>query len=124
MKYKPQDYAKAFAEVAARTPSGREEAILKNFLAIVRRNGDMRRIGKIAKLAENLLMKKSGRSKWTIQSARPIGNARDVFGNLIKPADILEEKIDPEVIAGVKITRDDEKQFDGTLKAKLDKLFT
>ncbi len=124
MKYKAQDYAKAFAEVAARTPEGRVEVVIKNFLALIARNGDMRQIKKITAFAEKFLLKQSGRSKWTIESARPLKSARDLFKNLIKHSDVLEEKIDPAVVAGIKITRDNERQFDGTLKTKLDKLFS
>lgn len=124
MKYPAKTYARAFAEVAARTPREKEGVIIKNFLAVVRKNGDVRQVGKIAELAEKLLMKKIGRSRWTIESARPLKNARETFKNLVKAADTLKEKVSPETIAGVKIVRDDERQYDGTLGAKLERLLS
>jgi F0F1-type ATP synthase delta subunit len=124
MKYKTQDYAKALAAVAAESPLEQDNSVIKNFLAVVQKNGDMRRIGKITELAEKILMKKSNRSKWTIESARPLKNVRELFKNLVKSTDLLEEKISSDIVAGVKITRDDEEQFDATLKTKLGKLFS
>ncbi len=123
MKYSPQTYAKAFAEVAARTPEEREEFVIKNFLALIAKNGDMRQIGKISVLAEKFLLKQSSRSKWTFESARPLKDARGLFNNLVGSTDVLEEKIISSVVAGVKIIKDGERQYDGSLACKLQKIF-
>lgn len=123
MKYKSQDYAKAFAEVIAKTPKDREEFVIKNFIAIIAKNGDARQIGKVTALVEKFLLKQGGHSKWTVESARPLKNARDLFKNLVKPADVLEETVNPGVIAGVKIIKDGERQYDGSLARKLQKIF-
>jgi F0F1-type ATP synthase delta subunit len=35
---------------------------------------------------------------------------------------VVEDRIDPALFAGLRIIIDDEKQFDGSLKGKLDKM--
>jgi F0F1-type ATP synthase delta subunit len=122
MKYKPQDYATAFIEVAMNAPKTREEQIIKNFLKIVQKNGDLGKIGKIAELAEKILLQKTGRNRWVVEIARVQGNLRKILENIIGADDILEQKINPELIAGIKITKNDERQFDGSLKRKINKM--
>jgi len=123
MKYKPQDYATAFIEVVMNAPKTREEQIIKNFLKIVQKNGDLGKIGKIAELAEKLLLQKTGRNKWVVELARAQkSDLRKIFENIIGADDIFEQKINPELIAGIKITKNDERQFDGSLKRKINKM--
>jgi F0F1-type ATP synthase delta subunit len=43
--------------------------------------------------------------------------------HLVGPHDVVEEEIDPSLVAGMKVVVNDERVFDGSLKAKLDKLF-
>lgn len=124
MKYSPKTYAKAFAEITAGIPREREEFVVKNFLRIIEKNGDLRHANKIVALAEGFLIKTAGHSKWTIESARPVKDARGIFRNLIKTGDIVEENINHDVVAGVKITKDGERQFDGSLMTKINKLFS
>lgn len=125
MKYKPRDYAKAFIEVADRaTTKEQQEAIVKNFLALVIKNGDARQLGKIIELIENIAYRQAGRTIWFIESARPLKDVRHFFKKIIKPNDIVNEKVNPELIAGVKITKNNEEQFDGSLRRKIEKIFT
>ncbi len=46
-----------------------------------------------------------------------------MVGKFVKPDDVIEERIDQELIAGIRIILDDELQFDGSLKNKLEKAF-
>jgi F0F1-type ATP synthase delta subunit len=124
MKYKPQDYAKAFTEIALATPPHLQDAVVKNFLRIIKRNGDLAKAKKIVDLAEKILLQKSGRNKWLIEIARE--QPQDIyqfFGHLFGKNDIVLKKINPTLVAGIKITKNDEKQFDGSLKKKIDKIF-
>lgn len=133
MKYLPRTYARAFAEAAASVPKGRESEIINNFLFLIKKSGDLAHIGKIVELAEEAVLKNSGHDKWIVESARLLkasfasgGSLKDVrglFKNLIKHGDILEEKINSELIAGVRITQNGERQFDGSLRAKIEQLF-
>jgi len=124
MKYPVTAYAKALGEAITATEGRRNEEIIKNFLALVRKNGDEARLPKILHETEQFLREKDGTKQFVVESARPLEKrAEALFKGMEKPGDSFEEKIDPELIAGVKITVNGERQFDGSLKGKLDKLF-
>jgi F0F1-type ATP synthase delta subunit len=128
MKYSVQNYAKALVEVieeagAAGAVKDRS-AVAKNFLAVVRKNGDEARLKKILDEAARLSRGKGGAREVVIESARPLGKSQEkALQSFVKPGDTLHYKIDPDLVAGVKIIINDEMQFDGTMKGKLDKLF-
>lgn len=112
MKYQAKIYAKALADLLS---SNKEDEIVDNFLKLLEKNRDMSKAGKIIELARNIYAKKSGKKIITIETARKIGK-------IIK-GDIVEEKITPELIAGVRITINNEKQLDNSISAKLKKIF-
>lgn len=117
MKYSPKLYAQAL--IAAKG-----NKVISNFLDLLRRNRDEKKLPQIITEAENLLLLKSGKRKVIIESARPLNdNQKKLLQKILKPGDVLEEKISPELIAGVKITINGELQFDGTLARKLKKMF-
>lgn len=126
MKYSPSLYARAFAEVAVKPLSAAEEKrAIENFLAFIRKNGDWGAIGKILATTEKILREKTGRRKFVFETARPLGKLLErLRKELTKSHDVVEEKLNPSLIAGVKITMNDEIEFDGSLQHKLDKLFS
>jgi F0F1-type ATP synthase delta subunit len=74
-------------------------------------------------LAEKLLLKKTGRKKIVVEVARNQGSA-SMLKSLAKKGDIIQEKVEASIVAGVKITINDEQQLDVTLKSKIEKLFS
>jgi F0F1-type ATP synthase delta subunit len=50
-------------------------------------------------------------------------SARELAAHLMGPHDAAAQEIDPSLIAGVKVIINDEREFDGSLKTKLDRLF-
>ena len=125
MKYSHHLYAQALAAVIADAKGAEAERFAKNFLALIHKNGDEAHARKILEEAARLLRGKKGVRKVTIGTARQMPpKQKTILKAFLKPSDVVEERIDPDLIAGVRITIDDEKQFDGSLKGKLDKLFT
>ncbi|MGD1003269.1 MAG: F0F1 ATP synthase subunit delta [Minisyncoccia bacterium] len=131
MKYAPHVYAKALVEVLSApatelgTGPGKktDDELAKNFLALVRKNGDERYLRKILEEASRFARGKSGVRKVTIESARAlIPSQKTLIAHFVKPGDMVEERIDPDLIAGIKIILNDEMQFDGSLKNKLNKV--
>ena len=60
-----------------------------------------------------------------IESGRPLGKSQEtLIKHLLKPGDAVRHRTDPGLVAGVRVTVNDEMQFDGTLAAKLDILFS
>jgi F0F1-type ATP synthase delta subunit len=124
MKYPPRLYAKALSEVAAKELSlAQEKGIIHNFLSLLKKNGDSYQLKKIVAEAEKLLRAKTGKRKITIETARPVKKLETLLAAIAEKSDIVEEKINSDLIAGVKVTINEEEQFDGTLKRKIDKLF-
>ncbi len=123
MKYKSKIYAEALAGLLSdKKKSPDESKIAKNFLKLLEKNQDMKKAKEIVAMAENLLLKKTGNKKIILETARKV-DAKYFIDSFIKKGDIIEEKLNPELIAGIKIIINNEKQFDNSLSGKLKKLY-
>lgn len=124
MKYDPKTYAKALAAVAAGPLSpAKEKAIIQNFTRAVMDRGGRKQWPKILAASEKALREGEGIRKVTVESARPLDDVRARLKSFIQKEDVVETKVDPEIVAGIKITLDDSRQFDGSLSKKLTALF-
>ncbi len=125
MKYQPKYYATALVETLAnKTSAEHHKAVAKKFLELVAKNGDGNSLRKIISQAEKLIRVKTGERKVEIESARALTPAqKKSLLHFVHAKDTVEEKINPELIAGVKITLDEESQLDFSLRRKLDRLF-
>lgn len=127
MRYPVYAYAKALASVLIEVKGkgeAQKHAAAKNFIALVRRSGDEAHLKKILDEAARLVRARENIRKLTIESARELTPAQEALvEQLTKPDDVVERAIDPELIAGVRIIMNDEMQFDGTLRGKLDTVF-
>ncbi len=119
-KYKSVYYAKALVDAMGHKKIS-EKKLITNFLNLLQKNQDVKKIGEIILLAENLLLKKTGNKKIVFETAREVN--LESFDSYIKKGDIVEERINTDLVAGVKITINGEKQLDLSLKNKLDLLF-
>ena len=131
MKYPANIYAKALVEVLADaekagakdTVRNNEARFADNFLALVRKNSDEMHLRKILEEAARFARGKSGVRKVTVESARAlIPSQKALIAHFVNPGDVVEERIDPDLIAGIKIILNDEMQFDGSLKNKLNRV--
>ncbi len=115
-------YAKALV-AASLKPGVDVEKIKNNFLKLLQKNGDMSRAKEILAQAEDLFIKKTGRRKVVLETARRMkAKQREVLESALQKGDIIEEKINKELLAGVKIIINDE-QLDMSMQSKLQKLF-
>ena len=123
MKYSAHYYAKALvAALANKKVDG--AAATKNFLALVRKNNDEGELKKILREAARLSLGEGGVREVILESARPLtASQKKSLGAFLAPHDVVREKIVPDLVAGVKVVVNDEVQFDGSMKAKLDSLF-
>jgi F0F1-type ATP synthase delta subunit len=125
MKYPVRTYAKALSEAMIMTHGKSAGEIQKNFLELLRRSGDEAHLAKILEETERLLRAKDGTKKFTVRIARAQKkSAREFVKHLIGPNDAVEEVVDPSLVAGMKVVVNDEVVFDGSLRSKLDKLFS
>ncbi|MBI4837103.1 MAG: F0F1 ATP synthase subunit delta [Candidatus Portnoybacteria bacterium] len=122
MKYSPQIYAKAFSEIAVK-PSAKSDVLVKNLLILIKKNNDQHLLKKIYERAEKLVREQAGKRKVVIETARPIKNVDKVIEKIVKKDDILDKRINPDLIAGMRVIINDEVQFDGSMARKLKQLF-
>lgn len=122
MKNKAKIYAEALAGAVLK-PGADAEKIKSNFLKLLEKNGDMGKAKQILGLAEDLFIKKTGRRKVVLESARKIkAKQKELIDQVLHKGDVVEEKISPELLAGIKIIVNDE-QLDMSMASKLQKLF-
>ena len=123
MKIKPKIYARVLVDVMmSKKNTGNEKKIVDNFLKLLKKNVDVKNATEIIRLAEVFILQKTGNKKITLETARDIGR-KNIFKEIVRRHDIVEQKINPELIAGIRITVNGEKQLDFSLKNKLDKIF-
>jgi F0F1-type ATP synthase delta subunit len=122
MKYSPQIYAKAFSEIVTRS-SVKKADLVKSFLTLVKKNNDQYLLKKIYEQAEKIIREKTGKRKLVVEVARKAKGLDAAVKKIAKKSDIVEEKINPDLIAGIKITINDEMQFDGSFAKKVKELF-
>lgn len=123
MKYSPKIYAKALVELilSKQTPI----QIKKNtagFLEFLAKNGDRKKASQIISLAEGLFYEKTGKRKIVLEIARKI-EKKNLLKDFFQEGDMVKEKINPELIAGIKVIINNNKQLDFSLKNKLEKIF-
>lgn len=123
MKYKSKIYAEALVGLMDSKKAGGSK-IIDNFIELLKKNGDMKKAKEIISLAEAIFLKKTGKRKVTVETARKIGRNLSALLSKELQADAIEEKINPEIIAGIKIIVNNEKQLDFSLKGKLEKIFS
>ena len=114
--------ASTFAKATADKSAG-EEKIVNNFVKFLVNKGYEGKSKEILDLAENLLLAKQGKRKITFETARNItSNQKKMIDSFVNKGDIVKEKINPELIAGIKIIINDSKQFDASMQLKLQKI--
>jgi F0F1-type ATP synthase delta subunit len=125
MKYSPSIYARAFSEIVS-PPSADKKAgvLIKNFLTLIRKNNDQHQLKKIFSQIEKTVREKTGKRKLMVETARPFKKLDSAIKKVIRKDDIVEEKINPDLIAGLKIILNDEIQFDGSMQKKIKSLFS
>ena len=122
MKYSNRDYARAL-DLALADPKADHATIARNFSGLIRRNGDGARFKKILDEAARLLRGRNAMREIMVESARPLtGPQKAIIKKFLKSGDVVRYAVDSELIAGIRLVVNDEMQFDGTMKAKLDKI--
>ncbi len=124
MNYSPKIYAKALVDLTLGALSEKEkEKMTKGLILAAKKNNDAAKLKKIAALAEKYLLRKSGGRKIVLEIPRPDSRPREALKDFLSSFDIVEEKINPELVAGLRLTVNDEKQLDCSLAEKLNKMF-
>lgn len=119
-------YARALAEVVLETEKNgeRASAVSANFLKLIEKNGWQKQANEILELTEDILLKERGNKKIVFETARRISEQnKSLLKSFVKEGDVVKERINPELIAGVRVIVNNEKQFDNSFISKLQKIF-
>lgn len=120
MLYTPTNFAKAFYEILKVTPKGEEQNLVKNFIAVLKRYGVMKDSDKILKELKKIIAAKEGALLINIESARELSKSNiDKVKNFFNKTSDYTYKINKELIAGIKITINDEISIDSSLRRRL-----
>ncbi|OHA09394.1 MAG: hypothetical protein A3B37_02420 [Candidatus Sungbacteria bacterium RIFCSPLOWO2_01_FULL_59_16] len=124
MRYAPKHYAEAFATTIAKTPAAHWGELIKRFLRAVRKHGDVSRIRQILTAVERRFVTERGGEWIRLEFARPQPErALAILRDHFRARDHVEVVVRPELIAGIRITRNGETELDYSLARKLKKLF-
>lgn len=125
MKYTTRQYVEALLD-ALEDKSGRGRSeVIRRFLFVVRKNKDWAKLGRILQEAERQSLRKQGMRKVEVESAAPLSREfRKEIEKILGKKLVLEEKVRPELLAGMKILIDGEVLIDGSGKRILDMLST
>ena len=124
MRYSTQNYAEALADAVSAAKSEDGARVAGNFMGLLRKSGDETHAAKIVKEAERILLLRGGGREIVFESARPLATPPyKTFQEFTTPKDTVTLRINQDLIAGIRVIVNGEREFDGSLKGKLDKLF-
>lgn len=125
MKYSPLIYAHALKTVLDETPAGKMDSVLKNFMAVLLKNGDRAQGNKIVELLEDLLTKEAGGKVVSFETARALPNKEFLLlKERFNSNDSFRQKIIPSLVAGVRVVVNGNQELDHSLVRRLNKIFT
>ena len=119
MKYSVNNYVDAFVQTVKTAPHGAVSGLVK----LLKKTGDIKHSKKIIEAVhKKFVNEKSG--KWVnVEVARDLALKKETFRHKFSEKDHLNFNINPELVAGVRITIDGERALNNSLQNKLNKLF-
>ena len=122
-------YAKALAEVileAGRHPMSIQKdrhRVSINFVKMLEKQGLQAKAKEILGLTQDILLKNKGNKKIIFETARQLTTEnKNLLKHFIKKGDVVQEKVNPELLAGIKVIVDGKKQFDNSMLNKINNL--
>lgn len=124
MKYTPRHYAESLYNALEHKEGTVRRDVLSRFMIVLHKNHDAKHVRRILVEYEKLYLQKHNLRKIDIVSASPLesGMKQDIESILGKA--LLTESVDPELVAGLSITVDDEYLIDASAKTMISNLFT
>lgn len=120
--YPPLFYARAFRKALAEK-KGNEEEYALNLAHLFRKQGAFRYPSHIMRAIYKEIIRHHGGRWIVVETARILAvDLQKKIRHIFSAQDYIEERIRPDLIAGVRIIADGEQEYNGSLKRKLDKL--
>ena len=143
MNYSPTIFAKSFFLAIKEAPNSEHPKLMKNFLRLLKKYGAEKDAHKIVTILQKMASRAEGTHRISIVTARaldkktmqavkhlfsadrerPSAGAESGFSVGGKEKNVFTESLNPDLLAGIKITIDDELVLDNSMKRKLKNLF-
>lgn len=124
MKYKPAQYAEALVRSLAGAEPEIARTRIRAFVALLRGHRMLGKAESIVRIAERRLAREAGVSRVTLEIPDPASDAlQKEVGEVFGGKAWIEEKVRPELLAGVRILVDDETLVDASAKRRLAQIF-
>ena len=120
MKYPPKIYVSAILEISEKSLT--KEAF-RNFLRILRRNGDLTKLPRILQELKKQYREKYGTKDVEITLARENEKIVSQMQHMLKLKAALRAVIKKEILGGAVMTINDEILIDGSIQTRIRKLF-
>jgi len=112
-------YAKALAEIILKGNAD-EKKIANNLMRVLINSGLQGKAKNILSVAEDFILASQGKKKIIFETARKTTPMqRKLMDSIVSKGDKVEEKINPDLIAGIKIIINGSKQLDASIQHKL-----
>ena len=119
MKYSVNNYVGAFTQAIKMAPNEATGGLVR----LLKKTGDIKHFNKIVEAIHKKLVNEKG-GKWiNIETARESALKKEKIKHNFSEKDYIDFKINPELVAGMRVTVDGEEELDNTLNQKLKNLF-
>lgn len=123
MRYSVKKYTEALYEAVKGVRVSEQEKLVEVFISLITRYNDRSLLPRIIEHYGKLRRKKEGISKVEITMAKKVpAKVKLEIERKVGESEIVE-KIDPEVLGGVKLIINDEYLIDGTFQGRVEKLY-
>lgn len=120
MKYSVNNYVGAFTQAVKKSS---QEQVVASFVKLLKKTGDIKHSQKIVEAIHKKIVNEKG-GKWVnIEIARESALKKEKLKHDFSEKDHIDFKINPELVAGVRITVNGEEELNNSLQGKLNKLF-
>lgn len=124
MRYSPRQYAAALLKVLNERKILDKKEVVRGLLSTIVKRGDQKFLGLVLREVEKQYLRNKKIKKIELESASAVSRGvkkdiRDALGGEI----LFQEKINPRILAGVRIIVDGELLIDASAKTQLDKIF-
>jgi F0F1-type ATP synthase delta subunit len=124
MKYKPAQYAEALAASLDGASASEMHTRVRAFAELLKKHRMLGKAEGIMRIVERRLAKRAGATRVTFETAdTPSESLRKEVTGIFGGKAWIEEKVRPELLAGIRILVDDETLVDASGKRRLAEIF-
>lgn len=125
MKYSPRQYAKALLLILAERKPPEQKELIRRFLLLLSKKGDRSRLGLIVREFEKQHLAALKIKKVQLESVDPVpARVKKEMETLLGHNLLFQEKINPVLIAGIKILVNDELLIDASAATQISRIFS